>query len=177
MHGGFRNLKTFQLAELIYDITVRFCDAYIAIRSRTHDQMVQSARSGCQNVAEGSMDSATSKKMELKLTGVARGSLMELRLDYENYLRQHNLPQWKPDHPALTRFKARHCASVTDFRKWVAEECAPGNAPAAVAANGALSLLNLCLYLLGRQLDAQARAFARDGGFTEKLYQFRKRHG
>ena len=122
-HGGFRRLKTFQLSELIYDVTVRFCDQYIDRRSRTHDQMVQAARSGRQNIAEGSMDSATSKKIEMKLTGIARGSFEELRLDYEDFLRQRDLPTWEPDHPALKRFKARRCATLAEFRHWVGEEC------------------------------------------------------
>src|SRR5947209_17637896 len=93
-HGGYRRLKSFQVAQLIYDMTVRFCDRYIEKRSRTHDQMVQAARSGVQNIAEGSQASGTSKKMELKLTNVARASLEELRLDYEDYLRQRGLAQW-----------------------------------------------------------------------------------
>lgn len=80
-HGGYRNLKSFQVAQLVYDLTVRFCDRFIARRSRTHDPMVQAARSGVQNIAEGSQASATSKKTELKLTSVARASLEELRLD------------------------------------------------------------------------------------------------
>lgn len=84
-HGGYRNLKTFQIAQLVYDVTVRFCDRFVDRRSRTHDQMVQAARSGVQNIAEGSMASGTSKKTELKLTGVARASLEELRLDYEDF--------------------------------------------------------------------------------------------
>ena len=90
-HGGYRNLKSFQVAQLVYDVTVRFCDRYIDPRSRTHDQMVQAARSGVQNIAEGSQASGTSKKMEMKLTNVARASLEELRLDYEDYLRQRGL--------------------------------------------------------------------------------------
>ena len=93
-HGGYRNLKGFQVAQVVYDLTVRFCDRYIDKRSRTHDQMVQAARSGVQNIAEGSMASATSKKTELKLTNVARASLEELRLDYEDFLRQRALPIW-----------------------------------------------------------------------------------
>lgn len=93
-HGGYRNLKSFQIAQLVYDVTVRFCDRYIAKRSRTHDQMVQAARSGVQNIAEGSQASGTSKKTELKLTNVARASLEELRLDYEDYLRQRNMQPW-----------------------------------------------------------------------------------
>src|SRR5882672_557053 len=93
-HGGYRKLKSFQVAQLIYDVTVRFCDRYIEKRSRTHDQMVQAARSGTQNIAEGSEASGTSKKTELKLTDVARASLAELRLDYEDFLRQRGMPQW-----------------------------------------------------------------------------------
>src|SRR5579859_3156149 len=110
-HGGYRRLKSFQVAELVYDVTVRFCDRYIDRRSRTHDQMVQAARSGVQNIVEGSQMSGTSKKMEMKLTNVARASLEELRLDYEDYLRQRGLAQWPPEHPALMRFKAKRCAN------------------------------------------------------------------
>lgn len=93
-HGGYRKLKSFQMSQLVYDVTVRFCDRYIDRRSRTHDQMVQAARSGVQNIAEGSQASGTSKKFELKLTSVARASLEELKLDYEDFLRQRGLPQW-----------------------------------------------------------------------------------
>ena len=107
--GGYRKLKSFQIAQLIYDITVRFCNRYINIRSRTHDQMVQAARSGVQNIAEGSQAAGTSKKFEIKLTNVARASLEELRLDYEDYLRQRGLPIWPPNHPVLIRFKAGSC--------------------------------------------------------------------
>jgi four helix bundle protein len=90
-HGGYRKLKSFQVAQLCFDVTVRFCERYVDRRDRTHDQMVQAARSGAQNIAEGSKASGTSKKTELKLTNVARASLEELRLDYEDYLRQRRL--------------------------------------------------------------------------------------
>jgi four helix bundle protein len=90
-HGGYRKLRSFQCAQLVYDATVVFCNRFIDRRSRTHDQMVQAARSGVQNIAEGSMASGTSKKAELKLTGVARASLEELLLDYQDFLRQHRL--------------------------------------------------------------------------------------
>ena len=89
--GGYRRLRSFQSAQLAYDATVIFCDRFVDKRSRTRDQMVQAARSGVQNIAEGSMASATSKKTELKLTGVARASLEELLLDYEDFLRQRFL--------------------------------------------------------------------------------------
>src|SRR5246127_2538019 len=94
-HGGYRKLKSFQMAALCFDVTVRFCERYIDRRSRTHDQMVQAARSGVQNIAEGSQAAGTSKKTELKLTNVARASLEELRLDYEDFLRQRGLPLWE----------------------------------------------------------------------------------
>ena len=86
-HGGFRDLAAYKNAEIVYDATVAFCDRFISKASRTHDQMVQAARSGKQNIAEGSMASATSKKTELKLVGVARASLEELLLDYQDFLR------------------------------------------------------------------------------------------
>ncbi len=104
-HGGYRKLKTYQIALLIFDVTVRFCDRYIDRFSRTHDQMVQAARSGASNILEGSQASATSKKTELKLTPVARASLEELNMDYESFLRQRKLAMLKPQHPALMRFK------------------------------------------------------------------------
>jgi four helix bundle suffix protein len=121
-HGGYRRLKSFQIAQLIYDVTVRFCDRYIDRRSRTHDQMVQAARSGTQNIGEGSQASGTSKKTELKLTGVARSSLEELRMDYRDFLRQRGLGEWAPEHPALVRFKRRRCASLEQVQEWVREE-------------------------------------------------------
>jgi four helix bundle protein len=93
-HGGYRNLQSYQMAEIVFDATVAFCDRFIDRRSRTHDQMVQAARSGKQNIAEGSMASGTSKKTELKLIGVARASLEELLLDFQDYLRQQRLTLW-----------------------------------------------------------------------------------
>ena len=196
-HGGYRKLKSFQLAQLIYDVTVRFCERYVNPRSRTRDQMVQAARSGAQNIAEGSQASGTSKKTELKLTNVARASLEELRLDYEDFLRQRDLPFFPPDHPALVRFKARRCTTVEEVRLWVEDEqgrtrtskdekaeTRNSSVPvrevrgssvssSTLVANAVLSLLNLCCHLLDRQLAAQAQAFENEGGFTERLYRIR----
>src|SRR5688572_21373894 len=98
-HGGYRDLKSFKHSELVYDATVKFCDRFIDKLSRTHDQMVQAARSGRQNIAEGSQASGTSKKFELKLVGVARASLEELLLDYEDFLRQRGFKLWSKDYP------------------------------------------------------------------------------
>ena len=89
-HCGYRKLKSFWIAQLIDDVKVRFCDLYVERRSRTRDQRVQAARSGVQNIAEGSQASGTSKKTELKLTNLARASLEELRLDYEDFLRHRS---------------------------------------------------------------------------------------
>jgi four helix bundle suffix protein len=118
-HGGYRQLKSFQLAQLVFDITVRFCDTYISKKSRTHDQMVQAARSGVQNIAEGSQASGTSKKTELKLTNVARASLEELKLDYEDFLRQRNLPLWDKDDPRRQALVKARCQSASDIAIWV----------------------------------------------------------
>ncbi len=120
-HGGYRNLKSFQMAQLCYDVTVRFCDKYIDRFSRTKDQMVQAARSGVQNIAEGSQASATSKKTELKLTQVARASLEELKLDYEDFLRQRGLALWERENPLRQALIDRRCQTADDVAVWVKE--------------------------------------------------------
>src|SRR5690554_7894335 len=103
-HGGYRSLLTFQKAEIIYDGTVFFCSQYLPKFDRTIGQMVQAARSGKQNIAEASMASGTSKEMEIKLTNVARASLEELLLDYEDYMRTHNILKWGRNHRYSKRF-------------------------------------------------------------------------
>src|SRR3989339_2211757 len=105
-HGGYRELQSYRMAEIVFDGTAAFCDRFIDRRSRTHDQMVQAARSGKQNIAEGSMASGTSKKTEIKLVGVARASLEELLLDYEDYLREHRLEIWTKENPRVTEIRA-----------------------------------------------------------------------
>lgn len=190
-HGGFRNLKSFQVAQLAYDVTVRFCDKYIDRRSRTHDQMVQAARSGVQNIAEGSVASGTSKKMELKLTNVAKASLAELRLDYEDFLRQRGLRLWAEDDPRRKALVARRCTTADEVAAWVLETAKDGqdgrNGPDTpsiesmqsilfpeIAANAALVLIGVASALLDRQVTAQAAAFESEGGFTERLYKTRQ---
>ncbi len=122
-HGGYRNLRSFQVAQLVFDVTLRFCDRYIDRRSRTHDQMVQAARSGVQNIAEGSQASGTSKKTELKLTNVARASLEELRLDYEDFLRQRGLLLWAREDPRRRELVARRPKDANEVAAWVKEAC------------------------------------------------------
>jgi len=109
-HGGYRKLKSFQMAELCFDVTARFCKRYVDRRSRTYDQMVQAARSGTQNIVEGSAASGTSKRTEMKLTDTARFSLEELRRDYRDYLRQRGLKEWSYREP-LRRFRGRSTRS------------------------------------------------------------------
>jgi len=174
-HGGYQRLKSYQVAELLYDVTVRFCDRYIDRRSRTHDQMVQAARSGFQNIAEGSQASGTSKKIELKLTGIARASLEELRKDYEAFLRQRKLQLWERNDPRRAVLIERRCTTADQVAAWVVATrrgCAE-TSYAEVAANGALVLVNVACYLLDRQIAAQAKAFEQDGGFTERMYRVR----
>jgi four helix bundle suffix protein len=177
-HGGYRKLKSFQLAELVYDLTVRFCDSFIDRRSRTHDQMVQAARSGVQNIAEGSMASATSKKTELKLTGVARASLEELLLDYEDFLRQRGLALWRKDDPRALEVRRRYQPDRSD-RSDVSDKSDESDpyrirtADAETAANTLICLVNQASYLLGRQLEKLEQTFLSEGGFTERLYRER----
>jgi len=145
--------------------------------------MVQAARSGVQNIAEGSKASGTSKKTELKLTNVARASLEELRLDYEDFLRQRSLPLWTRDDPRRDDLIARRCSTADEVARWVQRQ---RNNPSTsstqstqsttstfpeLAANAALLLIAVACSLLDRQLAAQASAFEREGGFTERLYR------
>ena len=170
-HGGFRNLKSYQMSEIVYDATVAFCDRLIDRRSRTHDQMVQAARSGKQNIAEGSMASGTSKKFELKLVGVARASLEELLLDYQDFLRQHNLPLWGKDHPEARKIRTLAYASDRSYKTY---RTYIERAPAEVAANVMICLIHQSNFLLDQQLRQLEKQFLEQGGFTEKLYQARQ---
>jgi four helix bundle suffix protein len=174
-HGGYRRLKSFQVAQLVYDVTVRFCDRYIDRRSRTRDQMVQAARSGVQNIAEGSMVSGTSKKSELKLTGVAKGSLEELLLDYEHFLRHRRLSLWPMDDPRRKELVALRCKTVDEVAAWISDVHARAEKSTfpEAAANAGHILTGVALRLVERQLNAQAKSFEHEGGFTERLFRVR----
>ena len=171
-HGGYLKMKSFQIAELVYDVTVRFCDRYINKRSRTHDQMVQAARSGVQNIAEGSQDSATSKKIELKLTQVARGSLEELKRDYEDFLRQHNLPVWQRDNPLRQELIDSRCQNADEVADWIKKSCSKEHY-AEYSANAALVLVRVACSLLNTHVKRLADNFEKQGGFTERMYRVR----
>jgi restriction system protein len=169
-HGGYRELKSYQMSEIVYDATVVFCNRFINIRSRTHDQMVQAARSGKQNIAEGSMASGTSKKTEMKLVGVARASLEELLLDYQDFLRQKGLELWKKEDPQAKKVRKlcwKENRSYGTYKTYF-EESSPE-----IAANAALCLIHQANYLLDQQLRALEKTFVEEGGFTEKLYRVR----
>ncbi len=202
-HGGYAHLKSFQVSQLVYDVTVRFCERYVDRFSRTRDQMVQAARSGVQNIAEGSQASATSKKTEIKLTQVARASLEELKLDYEDFLRQRGLPQWQRDNPLRQALVDRRCQTADEVAAWIVEQArkqsgrsgqsgqsgrgpckastsSTRSTPASLypeySANAALVLIAVACSLLDRQVASLARSFEEEGGFTERLYRVRTAH-
>jgi four helix bundle suffix protein len=169
-HGGYRELKSYQNAEIVYDATVKFCDKFIDRRSRTHDQMVQAARSGKQNIAEGSMASGTSKKTELKLVGVARASLEELLLDFEDFLRQRKLMVWGKNHPTA---QAVRKLAYTENRSYETYRTYIEDASAETSANTLICLIHQTNYLLDQLLRQLEQQFLKDGGFTEKMYRVR----
>lgn len=173
-HGGYRKLRSFQTAQLVYDATVIFCGRFVEKRSRTHDQMVQAARSGVQNIAEGSMASATSKKTELKLTGVARASLEELLLDYEDFLRQRGLRIWEKNSPEALGVRRLYQSDGSD-RSEASDPYRISSASPEVAANTLICLINQASFLLGRQLQKLEKEFLEKGGFTERLYRERQK--
>jgi four helix bundle suffix protein len=172
--GGYRNLRSFQTATLIYDATVSFCERFVDPRSRTHDQMVQAARSGRQNIAEGSRAGATSSKSETHLTNVARASLDELLLDFEDFLRQRHIPLWAMDSPEAKRVRAlgRKSSDPSDpsdptgkstYAPWL------GHPDPGVVANTLICLIHQANYLLDRQIAALERAIIEKGGYREQL--------
>lgn len=177
-HGGYKKLLSFQTATLIYDLTIEFCDRYMTYKTnksyRTYDQMVQAARSGRQNIAEGSQASGTSKKTELKLVGVARASQAELLTDYEDFLRQRSFPQWDKDHPKAREVRAlAYRSDKSDYDKTYRSYRSYLTYPVS-AANMLVCLIHQANFLLDRQLSALAKEFLEKGGFTERLYQARK---
>ena len=163
-HGGYRELQSYQMAEIVFDGTAAFCDRFIDRRSRTHDQMVQAARSGKQNMAEGSMASGTSKKSELKLIGVARASLEELLLDFQDYLRQKGLPLWGKEHAKAKEVRAQ-CyqknRSYSTYKTYF-------ESSAEVAANAMICLVHQTNYLLDQQLAGLGKGVPGGGRFHRK---------
>lgn len=168
-HGGYRNLKSYQNAEIVFDLTRIFCQKWIEKKDRTFDQMVQAARSGKQNIAEGSMASGTSKKTEIKLVGVARASLEELLLDYEDFLRGKGMEKWGKDDEIAQRVRAISYKSNRTFMTYKEFLDKPE-----ILANVLICLIHQTNYLLDQQNRALEKEFLKKGGFTESLYQKRK---
>jgi four helix bundle suffix protein len=162
-HGGYRNLLSYQKSEIVYDATVYFCDRYIDRRSRTHDQMVQAARSGKQNIIEGSMASGTSKEMEIKLTNVARASLEELLSDYQDYLRTKGQRLWEKDskEALFVRKQSQKNGAHESYETYRTyfETRSPE-----VVANIIICLIHQTNYLLDRLLKQLEAAFLKEGG-------------
>lgn len=193
--GGYEKLVSYQVAKLLYDVTVRFVDRYIPAGSRTADQMEQAARSGERNIAEGSKLSATTKKLELNLTNVARASIDELRKDYESFLEHRKLPVWAPMDPRRKELSNARCKDPDEVARWIKavwerekeqrmqaiEAPCTARTPltvkdrayAEISANAGQTLCKIALHLLDKQVDSQARAFEKDGGFSERLYKVR----
>jgi len=169
-HGGYRDLKSFQMSTIVYDITVEFTKRYIDYKSRTRDQMDQAARSGRQNIAEGSRAAGTSKKTELKLTNVARASLEELLLDYEDFLRQRNLKLWAKDFPQA-KIVRNLCYNNPSFQSYSSYLNDPES-----AANVAICVIHQTNYLLDKQLATLSEEFVKQGGFNERIYQKRSEY-
>jgi restriction system protein len=170
--GGYRQLRSFQVATLVYDATVSFCARFLDKRSRLVDQMVQAARSGRQNIAEGSRAAATSSQTELRLVNVARASLDELLLDYEDFLRQRRKRQWEKNDAEAQAVRAmarRDRMGRTDpfdsgpYATWLAHR------DSAVVANAAICLIHQANYLLDRQIAGLERDFIGRGGYSERL--------
>lgn len=180
--GGYRSLRSFQTATLIYDATVRFCDRWIEPRSRTRDQMVQAARSGRQNIAEGSRASATSSKSEVHLTNVARASLEELLLDLEDFLRQRKLPQWesKAESALQVRKLSRRIVAIDreisgkshraqdDARAAIYAQWLESDDPTLVA-NALICLIHQTNYLLDQNIAVLEKEIIETGGYRERL--------
>lgn len=184
-HGGYEKLRSYKVAEAVYDATVVFCDRFVDKRSRTHDQMVQAARSGVRNISEGSGAAATSRKSEMLLTNVARASLSdELLKDYKSFLTQRGLRVWPKDSPEALAMRERlkhdvepdlppakegvvRLTGLTGLTEFIEK------ADAEIAANAMLCAVNQAAYLLRRQVEQLGRDFVEHGGFTERLYAAR----
>ncbi len=172
-HGNYRQLLSYRKAEVVYDITYRFCARFLTRGDRTIDQMVQAARSGKQNIVEGSHASGTSKEAEIKLTNVARASLEELLVDYGDFLRVRALQVWdKRSKEALfvRRLGNGTAETYETYREFVETR------PAEVVANIAICLIHQANYLLDQQIRRMERDFVQQGGLRERMTRVRRRY-
>ena len=165
-HGHYRDLLSYQKAEVVYDLTFRFCERFLTRGDRTIDQMVQAARSGKQNIAEGSQASGTSKEMEIKLTNVARASLEELLVDYQDFLRVRDLSLWDKDSKEAQFVRQLGLRKPMTFELF-REFCETRSAE--VVANIALCLIHQTNYLLDQQIKRLEQDFIKEGGLRERM--------
>jgi four helix bundle suffix protein len=172
-HGNYQELLSYQKAEVIYDLTYRFCQRFLGNGDRTIDQMIQAAHSGKQNIAEGSKASGTSKETEIKLTNVARASLEELLADYRDFLRVRDLRLWDKNSKEAKFVRKLGTGSGVTFETF-REFCT--SRPAEVVANIAICLIHQTNYLLDQQIRRMERDFLKDGGIREKMTRARLRH-
>jgi four helix bundle suffix protein len=172
-HGGYQKLLSFHKARIVYDGTVKFCERFLSRRDRTYDQMIQAARSGKQNILEGSEASGASKETEIKLTSVARASLEELLEDYGDFLRGRGIAEWPLNHPYTRRLRElnrRPNADYETFKKGI-EHPDP-----AIAANVMIGLIKVTNYLLDQQIRRLERDFIAHGGLRERMTRARLAH-
>lgn len=170
--GSYENLAVYKLATCIYAVTYYFANTYFTKGDRTIDQMVQAARSGKQNIAEGSIDGSTSTEMEIKLMNVARGSMHELKADYEDYLLHHGLQQWPLDDPR-TQATRNFCRGNSDPNAFV--EKMKERSPETIA-NIALTMIHQFDYLMVRLIESIKRRFLEQGGIKEQMFNARKKY-
>jgi len=169
-HGNYQKLESYQNSVVIFDATCDFCTNFLKKSDRTIDQMIQAARSGKQNIIEGSSASVISSETEIKLLGVARASLEELLEDYRDYLRVHQLPLWKKDDPRIVPI--RQLAKQKNKSYETYKTYLPSN-NAELFCNAMISLIHQTNYLLDRQLKSLADSFAEKGGLRERMYNAR----
>lgn len=170
-HGGYEALRSYQQSVIIYDATIRFCARFVDPRSRTTDQMIQAARSGKQNIVEGSQASGTSKEAEVKLTNVARASLEELLEDYRDFLRNAGEEIWDKDSREarfVRRLGSDPKADYGTYQQFIETR------PAPVVANILICLIHQTNYLLDRQIRSLEQAFLREGGLRERMTRARQ---
>jgi len=169
-HGNYQKLISYQKAEIVFDITFRFCQRFLSKGDRTIDQMVQAARSGKQNIAEGSKAAATSKETEIKLTNVARASLEELVIDYRDFLRVRDLPLWDKNSKEAQFVRQLANKSPVTYHTY-REFC--DTRPAEVVANIAICLIHQTNSLLDQQLRRLEQDFLKEGGIRERMTRAR----
>jgi four helix bundle suffix protein len=172
-HGGYENLKSYQMAEIVFDLTHLFCEKYISTRTRTYDQMIQAARSGKQNIAEGSMASGVSKKSEIYLIGIARASLEELLIDYKDFLRLKDLALWEKNDHRVSEIRSIGSLSDRSYRSY---KTYIEDYPVEVAVNAIICVIHQTNYLIDQLKRKLEKMYLESGGVGENMYKARRNY-